>query len=603
MKKRTAFILALILCFTVSAQPAFAAQRDSGFAGTLASDLQSLGLFKGVSDSGSGFDLGRAPTKAEAVVMLIRMLGKDGEAQSGTWADPFTDVDPWAVNYIGYAHEKGLVNGVTGTRFGSGSATAQTFLTLMLRALGYSDADGGDFTYADPYTLARNAGILPRFVDTADFLRADAVTVMYASLNADIKGTSATLASKLISAGVFTQAQFDACYDKNAIPEEASADSTSSAGTAMTAEQIYAACSPAVFYLEVFDASGKATASGSGFFLDGSGTAVTNFHVIAGACSAKITTSDTQKTYDVSGVYDYSKTNDWAVLKINGSGFKYLTIGDPSTVAGGANVCAIGSPLGLQNTITEGIISNTNRTLNGIKYIQTSAAISPGSSGGALINEYGGVIGITSASYTDGQNLNLALPISCISGYKTASVTPLASLAGSASSAPAAAPPVSSGDPYATLKSYLESEGAYDSSIGGYELMYVYSGMISYLVYRPSEGDLTGLSDIFSGGLENVTALSFSSGPSADYDVTVYDNFYGSIEGSGSFVKSGFSGSSALVPDNYDGPSSSRSAFNALCAPSVRNVLWSTEAILKQNAIPVSISDLGFTTYYGEISG
>ena len=87
---------------------------------------------------------------------------------------------------------------------------------------------------------------------------------------------------------------------------------------------------------------------------------------------------------------------------------------------------AIGSPKGLQNTITTGIISNPSREDGGIKYIQTSAAISAGSSGGALINKYGQVIGITSGSYLGGQNLNVALPMTYVSDYRSASLIDLA---------------------------------------------------------------------------------------------------------------------------------------------------------------------------------
>lgn len=195
----------------------------------------------------------------------------------------------------------------------------------------------------------------------------------------------------------------------------------------MTAEEVYKACSPAVFYIEVYDSSGSAFASGSGFFIDSYGTAVTNFHVIDGCQSAKVTTPN-GKTYDVSGVYDYSEDHDWAVLKVSGSGFNYLTIGDPSENVAGAPVYALGSPLGLSDSISEGIISSTSRTYDGTNYIQTTAPISSGSSGGALITKKGHVIGITSGSFEDGQNLNMAIPMTYINGYSKSSVTSFASL-------------------------------------------------------------------------------------------------------------------------------------------------------------------------------
>ena len=196
----------------------------------------------------------------------------------------------------------------------------------------------------------------------------------------------------------------------------------------LSAEEIYDACASSVFYLEVYDAQGALLSSGSGFFLSENGLAVTNCHVLMGGSKAKIQVSDTGRWYNVASILDYDIADDWAVFRVNGTGFSPLTIGDPSTVKGGAAVYAIGSPLGLQNSITAGIISNPARTEGGVTYIQTSAAISSGSSGGALINKFGEVIGITTAGYEYGENINLALPISIIDGYSTTSPISLAEL-------------------------------------------------------------------------------------------------------------------------------------------------------------------------------
>ncbi len=196
----------------------------------------------------------------------------------------------------------------------------------------------------------------------------------------------------------------------------------------LTPEQIYARCSPAVFYVEIYDAEGWCTKTGSGFFLTEDGIAVTNYHVISGAASASVTLSSNGAIYDVLGVYDYDADEDWAVLQIGGSGFQTLAVGDAGYDVGGATVYAIGSPLGLQNTISAGIISNPARRDGDMTYIQMSAAISPGSSGGALLNKYGQVIGITSATYSDGQNLNLAIPMTYLEEMDTSAYTPFMSM-------------------------------------------------------------------------------------------------------------------------------------------------------------------------------
>ena len=195
--------------------------------------------------------------------------------------------------------------------------------------------------------------------------------------------------------------------------------------TELTAEQIYASCAPAVFYVEIYDRDGWCIKTGSGFFLTEDGVAVTNYHVISGAASAWVVLSDTGEEHEVLGVYDCSVEEDWAILQIEGSGFKTLEVGDQDYDVGGATVYAIGSPLGLQNTISEGIISNPHRMDDGMNYIQMSAAISPGSSGGALLNKYGQVIGITSATYTEGQNLNLAIPMTYLENAEVKDYLPL----------------------------------------------------------------------------------------------------------------------------------------------------------------------------------
>jgi len=210
-------------------------------------------------------------------------------------------------------------------------------------------------------------------------------------------------------------------------------NAASATSAELNAEQVYAQCSSAVAYLEVYDANGDAYASGSGFFIDSDGTLVTCYHVIDGCSSAKVQTTD-GNTYTVAGVYDYNEANDWAVLKVNGSGFNYLTVGASSEVNAGGAVFAIGSPLGLSDSISQGIISNVSRVLDGTNYIQYTASISHGSSGGALINKYGHVIGITSASFEDSQNLNLAVPMTYVSGYEKSAVKSFDMLATASSS-------------------------------------------------------------------------------------------------------------------------------------------------------------------------
>lgn len=414
MKRTGALLFLIFICVMAFSLTVFA-ERDVKNEERLAGELKTLGLFKGVSDT--DFDLDRAPTRVEAVIMLIRVLGKESEVLNDTWLHPFTDVPAWADKYIGYAYSKGLTNGQSNTLFGTGNANAQMYTTFVLRALGYSDANGADFVWNNPFDLAKKVGILPDAVNVDEFWRADVVLISHSALISNIKDTTTPLYQKLISAGVFTSDLYEKTYNKSEQTK-----------TILNAEEIYAKCSPAVFYIENYDKDGQIISSGSGFFINVNGCAVTNFHVIEGAYSAKIQISDTGDVYNVVGVLDYNKEEDWAIIQTDCEKNSSLTIGDASTVVGGAEVYAIGSPLGLQNTISQGIISNPARVDGNNTYIQITAPISSGSSGGALINKYGEVIGITSAVYLDGQNLNLALPITIIADYKNGDLAPLHSL-------------------------------------------------------------------------------------------------------------------------------------------------------------------------------
>ena len=389
--------LTLVIIFSISIV-SFA--RDVSYEESLAMELKELGVFRGVSDT--EFDLERAPSRVEALVMLVRILGVEEEVTNGTWKHPFLDVPSWADNYVGYAYSKGLTNGQSKTQFGTGNASSSMYLTFVLRALGYSDANGQDFLWNNPYDFARQVGIVKDGVNFAEFLRADVVLISHSALSAYLKGENRTLAEKLVEAGVFSLGRYTKTYgktdsNKDLIP--------------LDAEAIYSTCSSAVFFVVVAE-DANSGGVGSGFFINDMGVAITNYHVIDSAVAGVIQTTD-KNVYNITGVYAYNKSQDWAVIQVDCRGNDYLTIGSQSTVVGGAQIYAIGSPIGLQNTISSGIISNAERRLSDsdFSYIQITAPISPGSSGGALINKYGQVIGITSGGMIIGQNLNLAIPV------------------------------------------------------------------------------------------------------------------------------------------------------------------------------------------------
>jgi len=152
---------------------------------------------------------------------------------------------------------------------------------------------------------------------------------------------------------------------------------------------------------------------GSGFILDREGYIVTNNHVVENADEIKVKLAN-GKEFDAKVVGRDSRT-DLALIKINGSSdLQPLNMGDSDTLKVGSWVVAIGSPFGLEQTVTAGIVSAKGRTIGAGPYdnfIQTDASINPGNSGGPLINTKGEVVGINTAIIASGQGIGFAIPI------------------------------------------------------------------------------------------------------------------------------------------------------------------------------------------------
>ncbi len=184
MKKAASLALALVLCLGLLAVPAGAA---SGEAIDAAYQLYEKGLFMGTGTDSDGapiFELDRAPTRHEAVTMLVRLLGKESEAQSGTGRTPFTDVADWAKPYVGYAYANGLTNGTSATTYsGAETVTASQYLTFVLRTLGYES--GTDFRWDAAWELSDDIGLTDGAYDagTSYFTRGDVAIVSLRSLS------------------------------------------------------------------------------------------------------------------------------------------------------------------------------------------------------------------------------------------------------------------------------------------------------------------------------------------------------------------------------------------------------------------------------------
>ena len=168
-----------------------------------ADSLHEMGLFQGTQN---GYDLDRTPTRAEAAVMLVRLLGKEAEAKALAYTAPFTDLKGWEKPYVQYLYSNGLANGTNRTTFNpTGKCTAQMYAVFLLRALGYSDT--ADFSYANAIETAREQGIYDTgIINVQNFLRDDAAAASYTALSVSPKNSEGTLLDQLVSENAITEA-------------------------------------------------------------------------------------------------------------------------------------------------------------------------------------------------------------------------------------------------------------------------------------------------------------------------------------------------------------------------------------------------------------
>lgn len=183
------------------------------------------------------------------------------------------------------------------------------------------------------------------------------------------------------------------------------AEATDPAAAQKTPEEIYASLSGSVARIVVADANGNPMRSGSGVVID-NGAVITNCHVTKGSSQIKVKVGG--KIYDAT-VYTADEVYDLCRLGVTGLAASPVSVGKVGSLRTGQKVYAIGSPHGLELTISDGIVSSLRETATGT-YIQTTAPISPGSSGGGLFTANGELVGIVTFQHRLGQNLNFAVP-------------------------------------------------------------------------------------------------------------------------------------------------------------------------------------------------
>jgi hypothetical protein len=177
---------------------------------------------------------------------------------------------------------------------------------------------------------------------------------------------------------------------------------------AQTPQEIARKAFASTVLLVMEDANGQPFALGSGFFVR-DGEIASNLHVVEGAARGYAKLVGKRKKYDIEGFTAVDPERDLVVLKISGRGARAVALGNSESVEVGETVYAVGNPQGLEGTFSQGIVSSI-REVGDNKLLQITAPISPGSSGGPVLNDKGEVLGVSVATVRGGQNLNFAIP-------------------------------------------------------------------------------------------------------------------------------------------------------------------------------------------------
>jgi len=223
---------------------------------------------------------------------------------------------------------------------------------------------------------------------------------------------------------------------------------SSSGGGELSSAAIAAKVGPSVVFITAMDANGKPVTTGSGVIASADGKIITNYHAIRGAGSVAVKTKDGQ-TFNCTSLGGYNEERDIAILLTGAAGLIPASLGDSDMIATGEKILTIGCPRMLENTVSDGLISNKSRGTGNSRVIQISAPIDHGSSGGALVDMKGRVIGITKSGVDNAQNLNFAIPINDVKEYLNSNQNvPLST---------ASAPKMASASKMQELQMYLNS--------------------------------------------------------------------------------------------------------------------------------------------------
>ena len=398
--------LALMCALTllVAAVPTAAALE--GEALRAADALATLGLVDGTGD---GYALDAPATRGQAAVLLVRLAGAQEAAAADSWFAGFRDVPAWAQEAVDYAVHQGWMTGVTALDFQPDAPiTADAWCAALLRMLGYAEGYG-PIAEDGAATFAQHIGLVSRSWP-GTLCRGALFQIMLEAATFPYQDGDGTPIRRLVEVGRCSRAAANAL---GLMTDE------------LSARQVAERCMAAVFQLDGYkrpveiDAQLPSTGA-SGFFISADGLAVTNYHSIQDLIHATVTLS-TGETYPVESVVWYDTEMDLAVLRISRiavdhrttPAFAYLELAGSEDLYLGEQVYALGSPLSEGLAVSQGVVSAIGRVVErySIPCVMNTADISQGSSGGALLNVYGQVVGVTAGAYTYGNGMYLAVPV------------------------------------------------------------------------------------------------------------------------------------------------------------------------------------------------
>lgn len=397
MKKRFLTIL-LTLCLALPlCANSFALTGESERA---ADTLASLGLVNGTP---GGYALDDEASIEQAAALARRLLG---DANVKETACDWENIPAWAKSDVDYCAYRGLIR--HSEYKANAPLSAELWSAMLLRAVGF-DEQNGDFTVAGAVAAARRVGLLSRSIGgtlNRGTLFETAVNFLRYSRTAE----GETVAAALVRKGASPRATMNALglLDRSLTAREV-ADRYMAAGICLE-----------LYYDEDAIAKGESSSTASAFFITEDGIAVTNFHSIDDAIYATGTLA-TGEVVEVQDVLYYDRKIDLAVIRFaredeNGKplpSYLPLKLVGPKDARVGDTTYTISNPLGLGLALSTGVISATEHMveLSTLPCIICDATISQGSSGGALMNEYGEVLGVTTGAYAKGNNMYIAVSV------------------------------------------------------------------------------------------------------------------------------------------------------------------------------------------------